>query len=123
LTQQITMYGIKNCDTIKKAKRWFDEQQISYHFHDYRADGLTQAQLETFVAQLGYEALMNTRGTTWRKLSDAEKTQALTNKSEAIKLMLEQPAMIKRPLLVAANNQMLLGFSADSYQQFTQENA
>lgn len=119
----ITMYGIKNCDTIKKAKRWLDDQQINYQFHDYRADGLTQAQLETFVDQLGYDALMNTRGTTWRKLSDAEKSQALANKSDAIKLMLEQPAIIKRPLLVAANNTMLLGFSDASYQQFIQENA
>lgn len=119
----ITMYGIKNCDTIKKAKRWLDDQQINYQFHDYRADGLTQAQLETFVDQLGYDALMNTRGTTWRKLSDAEKSQALANKNDAIKLMLEQPAIIKRPLLVAANNTILLGFSDASYQQFIQENA
>lgn len=122
MTQSLIMYGIKNCDTIKKARRWLDDNQVSYQFHDYRADGLTQEQLEKFVEQLGYEELINRRGTTWRALPEMEKSQALHNKNDAIKVMLQQPAMIKRPLLVAANNHMLLGFSADSYQQFVQEN-
>ena len=67
----LTMYGIKNCDTIKKARRWLEAHQIEYRFHDYRADGLERAQLDTFIAELGWQALLNTRGTTWRKLDES----------------------------------------------------
>lgn len=114
---QLTMYGIKNCDTIKKAKRYLDDAQAAYQFHDYRADGINQDALELFSANLGYEALLNTRGTTWRKLSDQEKQNALADKDGAIKLMLTQPAVIKRPLLVSGDR-MLLGFTPESYDQF-----
>lgn len=114
------MYGIKNCDTIKKAKRFLDEQNVAYQFHDYRADGLDETMLTQFISRLGCEALLNTRGTTWRKLSDSEKQSALSDRQQAIKLMLAQPAVIKRPLLVAGDR-MLLGFSAESYAQFLSE--
>jgi Spx/MgsR family transcriptional regulator len=67
----LTMYGIKNCDTIKKARRWLEAHQIDYRFHDYRTDGLDRAQLDTFIAELGWQALLNTRGTTWRKLDES----------------------------------------------------
>ena len=67
----VTLYGIKNCDTIKKARRWLDEQQVAYRFHDYRTDGLDRALLERFIAELGWQPLLNTRGTTWRKLDEA----------------------------------------------------
>ncbi|UIP28657.1 ArsC family reductase [Photobacterium sp. TLY01] len=106
-------YGIKNCDTIKKMKKWLDEQGIEYRFHDYRVDGLDRSLLETFEAELGWEALLNKRGTTFRQLSDEQKNTL--NRDSALTLMLEQPAMIKRPLLVH-NQSYHLGFKPDQYQ-------
>ena len=93
----LTMYGIKNCDTIKKARRWLEAHQIEYRFHDYRADGLERAQLDTFIAELGWQALLNTRGTTWRKLDESLRN-SIDNADAAAALMLEMPAIIKRPL-------------------------
>ena len=115
----LTMYGIKNCDTIKKALRWLEAHQIEYRFHDYRADGLERAQLDTFIAELGWQALLNTRGTTWRKLDESLRN-SIDNADAAAKLMLEMPAIIKRPLLCAPGQPMLLGFSESSYQQFNE---
>ncbi|EPK6162517.1 ArsC family reductase [Providencia stuartii] len=113
------MYGIKNCDTIKKARRYLEDNGINYQFHDYRVEGIDDALLSTFIAQLGWEVLVNKRGTTWRKLSDAEKN-AVVDAESAKKVLLAEPAMIKRPILVSADNRYLVGFSADEYQQFTQ---
>lgn len=113
------LYGIKNCDTIKKAKKWLEEQQIAYQFHDYRADGLDAELLRTFIDQLGWESLLNTRGTTWRKLDESVR-QSINNADSAAELMLAQPAIIKRPLL-AHNQRMLLGFNPDQYTQFLAE--
>lgn len=84
----LTMYGIKNCDTIKKARRWLEAHQIEYRFHDYRADGLERAQLDTFIAELGWQALLNTRGTTWRKLDESLRN-SIDNADAAAALMLE----------------------------------
>lgn len=114
------MYGIKNCDTVKKARRWLDAQQIAYRFHDYRADGLDAALLDTFIAELGWEALLNTRGTTWRKLDDARR-ESIQNAPAAAELMLEMPAIIKRPLLCAPGKPMLLGFTETSYERYFNE--
>ncbi|WP_246201666.1 ArsC family reductase [Budvicia diplopodorum] len=112
------LYGIKNCDTIKKARRWLEEHQVDYRFHDYRADGLDEALLQQLIDRLGWEPLLNTRGTTWRKLSDEQKS-ATNNQAAAKALMLEQPSIIKRPVLARNDSgTMLLGFSADGYQQF-----
>lgn len=111
----IMLYGIKNCDTIKKAKQFLDKQQLTYQFHDYRVEGVTQALLETFSAQLGWQNLLNTRGTTWRQLPAAEKADI--NEERALQLMLAQPALIKRPVLVKGN-EFLLGFSDSTYQSF-----
>ncbi|PHM75243.1 ArsC family reductase [Xenorhabdus kozodoii] len=122
-----TLYGIKNCDTIKKARRWLEDHGIPYQFHDYRVDGLSPERLQSFIEQVGWEALLNTRGTTWRKLPDEQK--ATINNAEAAKvLMLEHPSIIKRPLLVSsiadskssetATGKYLLGFKAEQYQQF-----
>ena len=113
----LTMYGIKNCDTIKKARRWLEAHQIEYRFHDYRADGLERAQLDTFIAELGWQALLNTRGTTWRKLDESLRN-SIDNADAAAALMLEMPAIIKRPLLCAPGKPMLLGFSESSYQTY-----
>ncbi|WON75788.1 ArsC family reductase [Serratia sp. UGAL515B_01] len=116
----LTMYGIKNCDTIKKARRWLEEQGVAYQFHDYRADGLDEQRLRRFVERLGWQPLLNTRGTTWRKLDEAQRT-ACNNPDAAIALMLEHPAIIKRPLLDDGKSNTLLGFSTDSYQQYISE--
>lgn len=113
----LTMYGIKNCDTIKKARRWLEAHQIEYRFHDYRADGLERAQLDTFIAELGWQALLNTRGTTWRKLDESLRN-SIDNADAAAALMLEMPAIIKRPLLCAPGQPMLLGFSETLYSDF-----
>ncbi|MGU3413960.1 ArsC family reductase [Enterobacteriaceae bacterium C34A] len=115
----LIMYGIKNCDTIKKARRWLDDHQVEYRFHDYRADGLDRALLDTFIAELGWEALLNTRGTTWRKLDESLRS-TITDADAAAALMLEMPAIIKRPLLCAPGQPMLLGFSDSSYQTFNE---
>ncbi|OTA16074.1 arsenate reductase [Xenorhabdus vietnamensis] len=121
------LYGIKNCDTIKKARRWLEDQEIPYQFHDYRVDGLSPELLQSFIDQVGWESLLNTRGTTWRKLSDEQK--ATVDNAEAAKaLMLEQPSIIKRPLLASSTGdsksketeakKYLLGFKAEQYEQF-----
>jgi Spx/MgsR family transcriptional regulator len=115
-----TLYGIKNCDTVKKARRWLDENGTGYRFHDYRADGLDDALLQQLIDQQGWEAMLNTKGTTWRKLDETIRT-ACDNQAAAKNLMLEHPAIIKRPLLLAASGQSLLGFKPESYQQFLAE--
>lgn len=111
----ITVYGIKNCDTIKKTRRFLEQQQIPYQFHDYRVDGISAELLETFTQQLDWQQLLNTRGTTWRQLDEAEKDNL--DKPRALALMLEKPALIKRPLL-SKDNVYLLGFSEQSYATF-----
>ncbi|MDI3439723.1 ArsC family reductase [Erwinia sp. V90_4] len=116
----LTMYGIKNCDTIKKARKYLEAQGVDYQFHDYRADGLDAALLQSFIDTLGWEALLNTRGTTWRKLDEAVRN-AVNNPAAARDLMLAQPAIIKRPLLCAPDGTMLLGFSEATWQPFIQE--
>lgn len=108
----ITMYGIKNCDTIKKARKWLEENGVEYQFHDYKKDGLDEAQLKQWVAELGWEALVNKRGTTWRKLPE-DVRDAMTETS-AISTMLENTSIIKRPLL-DTGNERTLGFKADEY--------
>ena len=113
----ITLYGIKNCDTIKKARRWLEAQGIDYRFHDYRVDGLDNTLLQSFISELGWEALLNTRGTTWRKLDESMRSQIIDAASAAA-LMIEMPAIIKRPLLCAPGQPMLLGFSESSYQTY-----
>ncbi|NDL65416.1 ArsC family reductase [Acerihabitans arboris] len=115
-----TLYGIKNCDTIKKARRWLDERQVNYRFHDYRADGVDDALLRRFTDGVGWQTLLNTRGTTWRKLSDGER-RAADGAEGALALMVNQPAIIKRPVLQAADGRLLVGFDAAGYQHFIHE--
>jgi arsenate reductase (glutaredoxin) len=103
-----TLYGIKNCDTVKKARAWLDARGISYAFHDYKAAGIDQARLSAWAAELGWDKLLNRAGTTFRKLPDADK-QGLTE-TKAIALMLAQPSMIKRPVLDLGDRR-LVGFS------------
>lgn len=112
----ITMFGIKNCDTIKKARKWLEAEGIEYQFHDYKKDGLSPEMLTSWVKDLGYEALVNKRGTTWRKLPDDVKDSI--DEASAIKIMLENTSIIKRPLLSDDANNKLLGFKAEQYQEF-----
>ncbi len=112
-----TMYGIKNCDTIKKAKAWLETKQINVEFHDYRQQGLDETMLSQFCKELGWQTLLNTRGTTWRTIADDRKVNL--DYQTALTLMLEYPALIKRPVL-CHNGRYLCGFSADSYANFFQ---
>ena len=97
MSNRVTMYGIANCDTIKKAKKWLDREGVDFEFHDYRKQGLDAGLLNKWVDALGWEALLNRRGTTWRKLPDDVKDNI--DLDSAIEVMLEYPAIIKRPLL------------------------
>ncbi|MEL0647784.1 ArsC family reductase [Pseudoalteromonas agarivorans] len=110
----ITLYGISNCDTIKKAKKYLADNNIEFTFHDYRKDGVNTQLVSTFADKLDWEQLVNKRGTTYRALSDEQK-QSLTKES-AIELLVEQPAMIKRPVLVS-NSSYHLGFKAAQYDE------
>ncbi len=115
---QLVIHGIKNCDTMKRAFAWLDGQGLAYRFHDYRRDGLDAATLQRWSARLGWEALLNKRGTTWRKL-DAER-QAVGTEAEAIALMLAQPSLIRRPVLEMGDGRLLVGFDADLYSSTLQ---
>lgn len=110
----LTLYGIKNCDTVKKARAWLAQHDIAYRFHDLRADGLDAARLQRWVKAVGWETLLNTRGTTWRQLPDADK-QAL-DATGAIKLMLAHPTLIKRPV-VEHGATVIVGFNAATYSK------
>ncbi|GAA5109337.1 ArsC family reductase [Orbus sasakiae] len=112
----ITIYGIKNCDTMKKAFNWLDEQHIDYHFHNYKTDGLNAEQLQTLLDLLGWQTLLNTKGTTWRKLDEASRN-SVVDETTAKAVMLENTSIIKRPILVHGQN-AIAGFSAERYQQF-----
>ena len=109
-----TLYGIKNCDTIKKARAWLSANNIDYTFHDYRQDGLETPWLEKSEQALGWELMLNKRGTTFRQLSE-EKKQGV-DKTAALALMLEHPAMIKRPILIH-NEQYFMGFKGEQYAE------
>jgi Spx/MgsR family transcriptional regulator len=108
-----TLYGIKNCDTIKKARRWLEQNKVEYRFHDVRTDGISRPEIQDWLKTLDWETLLNRRGSSWRKLPESVRDNI--SKSGAIDLMLENPAIIKRPVL-AHNNTLCLGFSAHSYQ-------
>jgi arsenate reductase (glutaredoxin) len=108
----ITIYGIKNCDTMKKARAWLDGHAVKYDFHDYKSAGIAKDKLKAWSDKLGWETLLNRAGTTFRKLPDADK-EGLTEK-KALALMLAQPSMIKRPVL-EAGSKLLVGFSPDAY--------
>ena len=104
----MTIYGIANCDTMKKARAWLDDHGIAYAFHDYKKAGIDRARLETWSKKVGWETLLNRAGTTFRNLPDADK-QALDEK-KAIALMLAQPSLIKRPVLDLGGGKLLVGF-------------
>jgi arsenate reductase len=109
-----TIYGIKNCDTMKKARAWLDGHGIAYDFHDYKTAGIDRARLKGWAAKLGWETLLNRAGTTFRKLPDADK--AGLNETKALALMLDQPSMIKRPVL-EVGGKLLVGFKPEIYKK------
>ncbi|MEF1341192.1 ArsC family reductase [Vibrio rotiferianus] len=108
----ITMFGIPNCDTVKKAKKWLEAESIAFDFHDYRKQGVDAAMVTEFCNALGWEQVLNKRGTTFRQLTQEQK-DAL-NEENAIALLVENPAMIKRPIL-KVEDQLHIGFKADQY--------
>ncbi len=110
----IIIYGIKNCDTMKKARAFLDKQSVDYAFHDYKAAGIEKDKLEKWVKKVGWETLLNKAGTTFKKLPDKDK-EGLTE-AKAIKLMLAQPSMIKRPVLEIGGGKILVGFKPDAYE-------
>ena len=112
----LTLYGIPNCDTVKKARAWLDERGVAYAFHDYKKAGIDKGLLRSWVTELGWEALLNRAGTTLRKLPEADKVRLDANKAMA--LMLAQPSMIKRPVLDLGDRR-IAGFSAAAYETAT----
>ena len=109
----ITIYGIKNCDTMKKARAFLDKKGVAYDFHDYKSQGIERGKLEGWAKKAGWETLLNKAGTTFRKLPDKDK-EGLTE-AKAIALMLAQPSMIKRPVLELGGGRILVGFRPEDY--------
>lgn len=111
----IKLYGIKNCDTVKKARRWLEERNISYDFHDYQVQGLNREQLLAWIRELSWQTLLNTRGTTWRQLPAEMKLEL--DEQKALELMLQKTSLIKRPLL-DLGKQRIIGFNEPEYLQW-----
>ena len=114
MTEAVTIYGIKNCDTMKKARAWLDSHGIAYTFHDYKAAGVARAALETWEKSVGWEVLLNRAGTTFRKLPDADRADL--GAAKAVTLMLAQPSMIMRPVL-AVGGRLIVGFKPEIYAE------
>ncbi len=106
------LYGIKNCDTVKKARVWLDKQQIEYQFHDFRVDGLDANLLQRFIDELGLDAVLNQRSSSWRNLSEEQRLNLSPDK--AFQLLLAIPTLIKRPIL-DIDEKLIVGFSTDFY--------
>jgi len=109
----LTIYGIKNCDTMKKARAWLDRNGVAYAFHDYKTAGIEPERLESWEKKVGWATLLNRAGTTFRKLPDKDK--AGLNAKKAMALMLAQPSMIKRPVLDLGGGRFLIGFEPEAY--------
>ncbi len=111
----ITVYGIPNCDTVKKARAWLDDQGIAYTFHDYKKQGVPLLQLDGWMRQLGWEQLLNRKGTTWRKL-DAERQAGVHDAASARELMVAQPSVIRRPVVEHPGG-VLVGFDVPGWER------
>ncbi|RTR33328.1 ArsC family reductase [Shewanella atlantica] len=109
----MTLFGIKNCDTVKKARKWIEANDLNIPFHDFRVDGLTKDQVAAWAAYLGWEKLFNKRSTSYRNLSDEDKSNI--DETKAIELMLTHPTLIKRPVLVT-NHKVMVGFKEAEYK-------
>jgi Spx/MgsR family transcriptional regulator len=109
----ITLYGIKSCDTMKKARTWLDEHDVAYDFHDYKIAGIDKKHLESWCKQMGWEIVLNRAGTTFRKVPEADRQNL--DAAKAVNLMLAQPSMIKRPVL-DLGQRLLVGFKPELYK-------
>lgn len=112
----MTVYGIKNCNTVKNALDWLKKNKTDFEFHDYKAKGITEAKLKEWSKQVGWESLVNKRGTTWRQL-DEKIQNAVKDEASAIALMIEKTSVIKRPLVEKDNKVLVLGFDEDQYKK------
>ncbi len=114
----IDLYGIPNCDTMKKARRWLDEHGIEYRFHDFKKEGIDEARLRDWVGKAGWETLLNRRGMMWRRLP--QEIRDHINEQSALRIMLDTPSIIKRPVLVT-DDRMLVGFSEETYKELLRQ--
>ena len=110
----VTIYGIKNCDTMKKARAWLDKHGVDYAFHDYKVEGIERDRLERWAKKVGWEILLNRAGMTFKSLPDKDK--AGLSETKAVALMLKQPSMIKRPVLDLGGGKLLVGFKPEQYE-------
>lgn len=115
----ITIYGIRNCSTMKKAFTWLDEQGLDYHFHDYRKEGVPEEQLQQWISKLGWETVINQRGTSWRKLPETVRDHM--DAVHAVSVALDNPSIIKRPILETEHG-LLTGFKANEWEQELRSN-
>jgi arsenate reductase len=113
MAKSVTIYGIKNCGTMKKARAWLEQHGVDYVFHDYKTEGIQRERLEQWYKKVGWETLLNRAGTTFRNLPESEKARVDAHK--AMELMLEQPSMIKRPVLELGGGKLLVGFTPENY--------
>jgi len=112
----VKIYGIKNCDTMKKAFNWCDEHHISFEFHDYKKLGVPRDRLVEWCKAAGWKTLLNTKGATWRKLTPEQ--QAVSLQSQAVALMMEFPSVIRRPVVESSSGQLLVGFDPTTFDSF-----
>jgi Spx/MgsR family transcriptional regulator len=110
------VYGIKNCDTVKKALQWLKDKNIAFDFHDYKTKGISESKLKAWSKQVGWETLLNKKGTTWRQLDDSVK-EKITNESKAIVLMQDKTSIIKRPLIEKDGKVLMVGFDEGKYSE------
>ncbi|RZL65728.1 MAG: ArsC family reductase [Variovorax sp.] len=111
-----TLYGIPNCDTVKRARAWLNEQGVTYRFHDFKKEGVPEARLDAWLASPGWEALVNRRGTTWRKLDDDARA-AVVDAASARAALLAHPSLIKRPVVEWRNASVTTGFDPDQWRE------
>jgi len=116
----MTIYGIPNCDTVKKTQTWFNTADISFDFHNYKKDGITKEKLKSWIKQLGVDPILNKKSATWRALSPEEQ-QAITTPTAAINLMMKSPSIIKRPIIEEGEKVIMVGFDADKYKEIFQK--
>jgi len=112
----MTLYGIKNCNTVKSAVEWLKKKKVEFDFHDYKTKGITGEKLKEWSKQVGWENLVNKRGTTWRQL-DPDTQKTITNEKAAIALMKEKTSVIKRPLIEKDGKVVALGFDEEAYRK------
>ncbi len=108
------MYGIKNCDTIKKARQWLEDNGVEYNFHDYKKEGISPEKLIAWIDNFGWENVVNRKGTSWRSLSEELRNSA--DKNSAIQLMIENPSLIKRPI-IETSGENIIGFNPSEYKE------